>query len=76
MMHKKSLLALILALALVLGGCALIEKDPQADRATEIIRVGDAVYTKGEIQDEMDYQVAYMSYVYSLYGVEFDANDP
>ncbi len=76
MMHKKSLLALILALALVLGGCALIEKDPQADRATEIIRVGDTVYTKGEIQDEMDYQVAYMSYVYSLYGVEFDATDP
>lgn len=75
-MRKKSLLALVLALALVLTGCALIEKNPEKDRATEIIRVGDKVYTKGEIQDEVNYQLSYMSYVYSAYGMEFDAAAP
>lgn len=74
-MHKKSLLALILAVALLLSGCALIEKDPEADRATVIVRVGDTVYTKGEIEDQVNYQLSYMAYVYSLYGMEFDTTN-
>ena len=46
-MHKKALLACLLAVALLLSGCALIEKDAAVDRATEVIRVRDTVYTKG-----------------------------
>lgn len=75
-MRKKSLLALLLAVAVLLTGCALVEKDPEVDRATEIIRVGDTVYTKGQVQDEMAYQLSYMNYIYSMYGMAFDANDP
>lgn len=75
-MRKKSLLALLLAVAVLLTGCALVEKDPEVDRATEIIRVGDTVYTKGQVQDEVAYQLSYMNYIYSMYGMAFDANDP
>ncbi|MBE5803997.1 MAG: hypothetical protein E7316_05735 [Clostridiales bacterium] len=75
-MNKKTLLALVLAVAMLLSSCALIEKDPEADRATPIIHVGETVYTKGEIQDQINYQLSYMSYVYSLYGMPFDATDP
>ena len=72
-MQKKALLALLLALTLTLSGCALIQKDMAVDRATEIVRVGDTVFTKGEIQDEVDYQLNYMAYYYSLFGLSYDA---
>lgn len=75
-MHKKALLALLLAMAMMLSGCALIEKDMEVDRATEIIRVGDTVYTKGEILDEVDYQLNYMAYYYSMFGMSYDPTDP
>lgn len=75
-MHKKALLALLLAVTLLLSGCGLVEKDPEVDRATEIVRVGDIVYTKGEVQDQVDYQLSYMAYVYSMYGIAFDTTDP
>lgn len=71
-MHKKALLALLLVMTMLLSSCALIEKDPEVDRATEIIRVGDTVYTKGEIKDQVNYQISYMSYLYSMYGMSFD----
>lgn len=71
-MHKKALLALLLVMAMMLSGCALIEKDLEVDRATEIIRVGDTVYTKGEIQDEISYQLDYMAYYYSMFGMSYD----
>lgn len=71
-MHKKALLACLLVVAMLMSSCALIEKDEAVDRATEIIRVGDTVYTKGEILDEVDYQLSYMSYMYQMYGMSFD----
>lgn len=74
-MHKKALLALLLVMAMFLTGCTLIEKDLEVDRATEIIRVGDTVYTKGEIQDETDYQLNYMAYYYSMFGMSYDPTD-
>ncbi len=76
-MHKKALLALMLVLALALSGCALVKKDAAVDAATEIIRLGDQVVTKGEIQEEVDYQLQYTSYLYSMYyGSSFDVTDP
>ncbi len=72
-MKKQALLALMLALTLVLTGCTLIQKDPKVDAATEILRLGDAVITKGEIQEQVqDYQ-DYMSQIYSMYGYSYDA---
>lgn len=75
-MQKKALLALLLALMMTLSGCALIQKDMEVDRSTVIIRVGDTVFTKGEIQDEVNYQLAYMSYYYSMFGLSFDVTNP
>lgn len=75
-MHKKALLACLLVVAMLLSGCALIEKDEAVDRATEIIRVGDTVYTKGEVLDQVEYQLSYFSYLYQLYGMSFDPTDP
>ena len=75
-MQKKSLLALALALTLFLSGCTLIQKDAAVDAATEIIRYGDTVITKGEIQKQVDSQLAYMAYYYSLFGYSFDVTDP
>ncbi len=72
-MKKKALLALMLALTLALSGCALIKKDLAVDAATEIIRLGDQVVTKGEIQKEVNYQLNYMAYMYSMYGMSYDA---
>ena len=74
-MHKKALLALLLAVTMLLSGCALIEKDEAVDRATEIIKVGDNVHTKGEIQDQVNYQLNYMSLIYSMYGMSYDTTD-
>jgi cytoplasmic iron level regulating protein YaaA (DUF328/UPF0246 family) len=46
-MQKKALLALMLVLTMVLTGCTLVQKDPEVDAKTEIIRYGDTVVTKG-----------------------------
>ena len=75
-MQKKALLALMLAMTLDLTGCTLVQKDPAVDRATEIIRLGDQVITKGEITDTVNSQMEYMSYLYSMYGYAYDATDP
>lgn len=72
-MQKKGMLALMLAGVLALSGCALVEKDEAVDNATEIIRIGDTVHTKGEIKSLVDNQLTYLSYVYSRYGMKFDA---
>ena len=75
-MQKKALLALLLVLTLMLSGCALIQKDMDVDRATEIVRVGDTVFTKGELQDEINYQLYYMYSLYSQFGLSYDVTDP
>ena len=75
-MQKKTLLALVLALTLLLSGCTLIQKDPVVDAATEILRLGDDVITKGKVQEAVNNQLNYMSYLYSMYGYSYDATSP
>ena len=53
-MRKKALLAVMMAMVLMLSGCALIQKDEAVDNATEIIRMGDQVITKAEIKSLTD----------------------
>ena len=72
-MRKKALLAMLLALTLLLSGCALIVKDEAVDNATEIIRMGDQVITKDKVKAEVQNQLDSMAYYYSLYGSSFDA---
>ena len=65
-MQKRALLALLLAMTLVLTGCALVVKDQAVDDATEIIRLGDTVYTKKEVLEEVDEEL-YNNYINSYY---------
>ena len=57
-MRKKALLAALMAMILLLSGCALVVKDEAIDNATEILRMGDQVITKEtvkkEVQDNLD----------------------
>ncbi len=71
-MKKQALLALMLALTLLLTGCTLIQKDPEVDAKTEILRMGDQVVTKGEFLEEVNYQLNYTAYINSLYGYRYD----
>ena len=75
-MQKKAFLALLLVLSLILSGCTLIQKDEAVDAATVIIRLGDQTVTKGEIQQEVDYQLNYTAYYYSMFGYPYDTTSP
>ena len=75
-MKKQALLALMLALTMILTGCTLVQKDAAVDAATEIIRLGDQVVTKGQVQEEVQAQLDYMAYLYSAYGYSFDPTSP
>ena len=76
-MQKKALLALMLAMTLLLSSCALIVKDEAVDAQTVIIRRGDTAITKGEVQEAVQDQLNYMSYMYSIYyGQSYDTTDP
>lgn len=79
--HKKAILACMLAVTMLLTGCALIEKDEAVDQAREVIRVSnsaggeDIVYTKGQVLNEVNYQLNYMAYMYSMMGYSYDPTD-
>ena len=75
-MRKNALLAMLLVLTLLLSGCALIVKDEAVDNATEIIKMGDKVITKGEVKKEVQNQLDTMAYYYSLYGSSYDTTNP
>ena len=75
-MRKKALLALMLALTLLLSGCALIVKDQAVDNATEIIRMGDQVVTKEEVKEQVESVLQYNEYINSMMGQSYDVTDP
>ena len=74
-MQKKALLALMLAATLLLSSCALVVKDEAVDAQTVIIRNGDTVITKGEVQKAVQDQLNYTAYMYSMYGMSYDPTD-
>ena len=67
-MNKKALLALMLALTMLLSGCTLLVKDQEVDDSTEIVRLGDTVYTKGEVNSRVNAYLEEEAYFYSMYG--------
>lgn len=75
-MQKKALLALMLALMLVLSSCALVVKDESVLNGREVIRVGETVYTRAEVQSQVDYSLSYMQYLYSQFGMSYDVTNP
>jgi parvulin-like peptidyl-prolyl isomerase len=74
-MRKKAILAFMLAAALLLTGCALVEKDQAVDDKTPIIQLGDKTITKVQVNNALEYQLSYTSMMYSYYGMSFDPSD-
>ena len=75
-MRKKALLALVMATILLLSGCALIQKDQAVDDATEIIRMGDKVYTKIQVKAAAQQELINKAQTYSMFGYAYDMTDP
>ncbi len=73
-MQKKALLAMMLVLTLILSGCTLVQKDAAVDAAQEVLRLGDAVVTKGEVQEQIQAYHNYMSSLYSYYGMTYSVS--
>ncbi len=71
-MQKKALLALLLAMTLLLSGCALIVKDQEVDDQTVIIRMGDKTVTKKEVKAATNSQLYNTYYMHYMYGLSFD----
>ena len=72
-MQKKALLALLIALMLLMSSCSLIQKDMAVDAATEIVKVADVVYTKGDIQEMVQsYLQQQQAYYAQYYGYNID----
>ena len=78
-MRKKAILACMLVVSMLLTGCALVEKDQAVDFGREVIRVSypaggdDIVYTKGQVLNNVEYQLNYMAYMYNRFGSSYDA---
>ena len=75
-MRKKTLLVLLMAAVLLLSGCELIKKDQAVDDATPILTLGDQVINKKQFLAEQEYQMAYMSSYYSMFGQSLDYTNP
>jgi len=60
----------------LVSSCSLIQKDPEVDAATEIVKVGDEVFTKGTIQNMVqDYLQQEQIYYNQYYGQYIDITD-
>ncbi len=71
-MRKKSLLALLLALTMLLSGCALVAVDQAADNARIIIDVNGETVTKQSVSNSVNSVISqneYMNQMYSMFGM-------
>ena len=66
-MQKKSLLALLLALAMLLSGCALITVDTAKDNAQVIVDVNGETVNKATISATVENQISTYEYYNQLY---------
>lgn len=72
-MRKKSLLALLLALALVMSGCALYTVDEEADNARIVIDVNGETVTKKQVSASINNAISqneYMNQLYAMFGMQ------
>ena len=68
-MNKKSLLALLAALLLLLTGCAAKDEGER-----EVVRVGDVYYTMNDLQSIEAYLKDYYDYMGQLYTMYYGFN--
>ena len=81
-MRKKSLLAVLMAMVLLLSGCStIIVKDQEVEDATPILTLGDEVVTRAQVLYTRDYLMYNDYYTYAAYGIDpaqlgFDITNP
>ena len=81
-MRKKSLLAVLMAMVLLLSGCStIIVKDQEVEDATPILTLGDEVVTRKQVLATRDNVLYQQYYMYASYGVDpaqlgFDITNP
>ncbi|MBR1586118.1 MAG: peptidylprolyl isomerase [Clostridia bacterium] len=71
-MRKKSLLALLLALSMLLSGCALVTVDQAADNARIIVDVNGETITKQQVSNAVNNTISqneYMNQLYAMFGM-------
>ena len=72
-MKKKSFLALLLAAALLLSGCALVSTDEKADNAQVIVDVGGQTVDKATIKAAVQYEIEnnqQLNSYYAMFGMD------
>ena len=81
-MRKKSLLAVLMAMVLLLSGCStIIVKDQEVEDATPILTLGDEVITRKDVINTRDNVLLNQYYMYASYGIDpaqlgFDISNP
>ena len=76
-MRKRLLFALVLVLALVLcSGCKLIVRDMDVVNGRTVLKLGDQVYTRGEIDQMVEKELDLLEASYASYGSTLDRTDP
>ncbi len=67
---------LLLVVLFTFSSCNLIVKDPEVDKSTVIIELGDKKITKEEVQNAVDQELFMQSYYYQMQtGMELDMKD-
>ena len=74
-MQKKTLLALLLALAMLLSGCALVTVDTAKDNARVIVDVNGETVNKAVIHAAVDNQISMYEYYNQLYSSYYGISD-
>ena len=74
-MQKKSLLALLLALTVLLSGCALVTVDTEKDNARVIVDVNGETVTKAVIKAAVDNQISTYEYYNQLYSAYYGISE-
>ena len=74
-MQKKSLLALLLALTVLLSGCALVTVDTVKDNAQVIVDVNGETVNKAVIHAAVDNQISTYEYYNQLYSAYYGISD-
>ena len=74
-MQKKTLLALLLALTVLLSGCALVTVDSAKDNARVIVDVNGETVNKAVIKAAVDNQISTYEYYNQLYSSYYGISD-
>ena len=74
-MQKKTLLALLLALTVLLSGCALVSVDTAKDNARVIVDVNGETVNKAVIHAAVDNQISTYEYYNQLYSAYYGVSD-